>query len=65
MGVGKYTPNAAIHGDMGWVLPNQRQWFNVTKHWWRLMNMDADRLNKRIFLWTISMSGRRVKKLVS
>ncbi len=32
MGVGKYTPNAAIHGDMGWVLPNQRQWLNVTRH---------------------------------
>ncbi len=50
MGVGKYSPNAAIHGDMGWVLPNQRQWLNVTRHWCHLMKMDSDHLYKRIFL---------------
>ncbi len=61
MGVGKYTPNAAIHGHMGWVLPNQRQWLNVNRHWCHLMNMDSEHLNQRIFLWAISKSGPGVK----
>lgn len=30
MGVGKYTPNHAVIGDIGWVVPEQRQWRSVT-----------------------------------
>lgn len=29
MGVGKYTPNDAISGDMGWRPPCTKQWSNV------------------------------------
>ena len=61
MGVGKYTSNAAIQGDMGWIFPSQRQWINVTRYWCRLMNMDNTRVNKRIFLWALNKSGPQVK----
>ena len=26
LGVGKYTPNAAVQGDIGWCLTNINQW---------------------------------------
>ncbi len=32
MGVGKHTSHAAIQGDMGLILPSQRQWINVTRY---------------------------------
>ncbi len=30
MGVGKYTPNGSVQGDMGWRLATARQWILVT-----------------------------------
>ncbi len=57
MGVGKYTPNAAVQGDMGWKLAPHRQWIAVTRHWCRLVNMENGRLNKRIFLWAYRVAG--------
>ncbi len=50
MGMGKYTPNVAVQGDMGWKLAPHRQWIAMTRHWCRLINMEIGRLNKRIFL---------------
>ena len=26
LGLGKYAPNPAVQGDMGWILPEHRQW---------------------------------------
>ena len=52
LGVGKYTPNAATEGDMGWHFPQQRIGLAVTRLWCRLMNMDPSRINKRVFLWS-------------
>ena len=38
MGVGKYTPNDAIQGDMGWRPPSVKQWTCVFRHWARIMS---------------------------
>ncbi len=46
MGVGNYTSNAAIQGDMGWFFLSQRQWINITRYWCHLMNMNNTRVNK-------------------
>ena len=51
LGVGKYTPNIASEGELGWPFPQQRTWSGVTKMWCRLMSMENGRLNKRIFTW--------------
>ena len=51
LGVGKYTPNAAIQDDMGWKTPWQNQWSCIFKNWQRLCNMPDNRLCKRVFLW--------------
>lgn len=52
LGVGKYTPNAAVNGDMGWAPPTTKQWKSVLCHWFRLNHMDNNRINKQIFLWS-------------
>ena len=31
LGVGEFTPNAAIEGDMGWLQQEVRQWNSVLK----------------------------------
>ncbi len=47
MGVGKYTPNGAVHGYMGWQLATPRQGISVTRQWCRMMNLVNTRsLNK-------------------
>jgi len=52
LGVGKYTPNAAVQGDMGLLPPFVHQWVNIARNWCRLVNMSTDRLNRKIFIWT-------------
>ena len=52
LGVGKYTPNAAVNGDMGWTPPHIKQMKSVLSHWFRLNHMGSDRINKQAFLWS-------------
>ena len=61
LGVGKYTPSAAVQGEMGWKTPTHQQWLSVTRLWCRLINMDVSRVTKRVFLWMMEMavSGKR------
>ncbi len=40
LGVGKYTPNVAVEGEMAWSFPQQRTWAAVTRLWCRLPNME-------------------------
>ena len=52
LGVGKYTPNAAVNGDMEWTPTHVKQMKSVMCHWFRLNHMDSNRINKQIFLWS-------------
>ncbi|XP_053393694.1 uncharacterized protein LOC128555443 [Mercenaria mercenaria] len=52
LGVGKYTSNAAVTGDMGWLPPSIRQWKSVLGHWFRLNRMDNSRINNKVFKWS-------------
>ena len=62
LGVGRYTPNAAVRGELGWKLPFHRQWSAVVKLWCRLCKMSNDRLPKKIFNWSLQISNNsRVK----
>ena len=56
-GVGKYTPNDAVAGEMAWVPPHVRQWKSVVGYWARLSDMPESRVNKRIALWANSNSN--------
>lgn len=57
LGVGKYTPNAAVSGEMGWQPPIVRQWKTVSTFWVRISNTNNSRLNKRIALWANEKSA--------
>ena len=37
LGVGKYTPNAAVLGEMGWIPPSIRQWTSNAAFWSRMV----------------------------
>ena len=56
LGVGKYTPNNAVMGDLGWFPIVLKQWKSVITNWCRLTNMDTNRVNKRVFLWADKLS---------
>ena len=49
LGVGKYTPNAAVQGDMGWPLPIYHQWSAIIRFWKRLEGMNVNRIDSRVF----------------
>ena len=51
VGVHKCTSNAVIHGDMGWILPHIRCQLNCLRLWNRLLDLDANRITKRIFVY--------------
>ena len=40
LGVGKYSPNAAVNGDMGWRPAYIEQMKPTSCHWFRLNHMD-------------------------
>ena len=60
LGVKKFTPTAAVNGDMGWTLPSERQWTTIARQWHRLCAMDGSRLTSKVFIWCVSRGSRRV-----
>ena len=58
LGLGKYAPNSAINGDMGWPAPQQRQWIGVIRHWCKLTNMNNTLLTKIIFTACSQMASK-------
>ena len=46
---GKYTPSAAVAGEMGWTPLFMKQYKSVCIQWVRYLCMHNDRVNKRIF----------------
>lgn len=61
LGVGKYTPNAAVIGEMAWQPPIVRQWKNISRYWARLSNIPSSRINKRIALWAYAKANNACK----
>ena len=51
LGVGKYTPTAALHRALGWEPCISRQWLCIGRHVVRMSCTNSSRLNKRIALW--------------
>ena len=50
LGVGKYTPNNAVSGHMGWEPIFHKHWKAVINLWCRLNNMSSDRYNRKVFV---------------
>lgn len=60
LGVGKRAPNRAVEGDIGWKLPFERQWLCIFRLWFRLINMDLNRLSSKIFRWSIMKASLNI-----
>lgn len=61
LGVGRYTPNVAVSGEMGWISPEIRQWKSIAIHLSRVSYMLDCRVNKRVALCTASAANRSCK----
>lgn len=61
LGTGKYTPNAAVQGEMGWKPVIIEQWKSICNHWNRCLNYNNSRVNKLIFTWAMSKGSIRCK----
>ena len=46
---GKCTPTAAVSDDMGWQSAHVKQWKCICIYWNRMVHMQPDRLNRRVF----------------
>ena len=61
LGLGRYTPNAAVNGDMGWSAPEHKQWVCVTRRWCRLAKLDSSLLANKVFLYCVEQASVRCK----
>ena len=61
LGVGKYTPNAAVYGEMAWEPPEVRNWGCISNYWARLSSLEGHRLNKRVATWANDKSSTSCK----
>ncbi len=61
VGVSKYTPNAAVKGDMGWKTPGHRQKLCVLRLWLRLMNMDREMIASKVVWHSYILARSRCK----
>ena len=50
MAVGRYTPNIAVQGDMGWVPTSVKIWKSLGSRWVRFRDMEENRLKKKEYL---------------
>ena len=61
MGVGRYTPNLSLYGDMGWIPCNIKQWTVVFRNWSRVTSMCDNRINKKVFVWSNNYGNGKIK----
>ena len=51
LGLPKNAPNTGVLSEIGWLLPHFRARLSMVRQYHRLINMDEDRLTKKIFMW--------------
>ena len=56
LGVHKLSPNIALSGDMGWITPKLSRVVNRLRLWNRLVEMQGNRLTRKIFEWDYSIA---------
>jgi hypothetical protein len=63
LGVGRYTPNAAVMGDIGWTPIYHTQWKIISSQWCKLVNMEQNRTNRKLFAWAdeVSLKSKNIK----
>lgn len=61
LGVGRYTPTAALYGELAWQPTHVKQWRSVCQQWHRFVRMDINRVNYKIFSTCLRKSSNRCK----
>ncbi len=61
LGLGKYAPNPAINGDMGWSMPQHKQWICVIRQWCKMLRMADSKLTKKIFNACLAQSHSKCR----
>ena len=56
LGVGRYTPNNAVLGEMGWKHPGERCWKGVYRQFHRMAALPVERLNHRVHSWALRLA---------
>ena len=56
-GVDRYSPNAVLHGDTGWLTDTYQRYLAILRFWNRLIGMPYDRVIKKIFNWDYDNDG--------
>ena len=59
LGVARYTPTAAVHGETGWSVPHHKQLVSVIKLFHHFLKMDDSRVNRHIFNWALDTAKNR------
>ena len=59
LGVGRYTPNSAVFGDTGWKSTYLKQLKNIINQWCKLKSIDRQRINYRIYAWSVENCASR------
>lgn len=54
--LGKYTPTAALYGELGWQPPYVKQWVAVARQWHRFQKMDRTRLQYKVYEFTVQLN---------
>ena len=49
LGVHRFAPTLALHGDVGWIPSQFRRWTNMVRYWNRLVKFEDDRITKIAF----------------
>ena len=55
LGVHPKTPLLALEGDIGWQSCKTRHHINMLRLWNRLVDMNDNRLTKRVFIWDFEL----------
>lgn len=55
LGLHRFSPNLAVNGDMGWINSSVRRKIEILHFWNRVINMNPERITKKIFLWDLAV----------
>ena len=58
LGTHRYSPNAVLYGDTGWLTDKYRRYQSLLRYWNKLIAMSNSRLTKKIFNWEYEQNNK-------
>ena len=60
LGVPKSAPNVGVLSEIGWLMPHFRTRLTMVRLYHKLINMDNERLTKKVFIWDKTLNDQNV-----